>query len=71
MIRCSECRKGSLVPGRTKEHDVGPLFGLERVLLDDAPALICGNCGHVVPRTWTLIKFREEGAIMNYPWVGE
>jgi YgiT-type zinc finger domain-containing protein len=48
MIRCSVCHKGSLVPGRTKEHDVGPLFGLERVLLDDAPALICGHCGHVV-----------------------
>ncbi len=48
MIRCSTCQTGVLAPGRTKEHDVGPLFGLDRVLLDQAPALICRNCGHVV-----------------------
>lgn len=48
MIRCSVCQKGVLAPGRTKDHDVGPLFGLDRVLLDQAPALICRNCGHVV-----------------------
>ncbi|MFO0756579.1 MAG: YgiT-type zinc finger protein [Byssovorax sp.] len=48
MIRCSACQKGSLSPGRTKDHDVGPLFGLDRVLLDQAPALICRSCGHVV-----------------------
>lgn len=48
MIRCSACQTGVLAPGRTKDHDVGPLFGLDRVLLDQAPALICRNCGHVV-----------------------
>lgn len=48
MIRCSACRKGSLVPGRTKDHDIGPLFGLERVVLNGAPALVCENCDHVV-----------------------
>lgn len=48
MIRCSACKKGVLAPGRTKDHDVGPLFGLDRVLLDQAPALICRDCGHVV-----------------------
>jgi DNA-binding transcriptional regulator YiaG len=48
MIRCSNCRKGVLSPGQTKDHNVGPLFGFERVLLDQAPALVCNNCGHVV-----------------------
>ncbi len=48
MIRCSACRKGVLNSGLTKDHDIGPLFGLEQVLLDGAPALMCPNCGHVV-----------------------
>jgi len=48
MIRCSACRKGVLASGRTKDHDIGPLFGVGHALLDGAPALICGSCGHVV-----------------------
>lgn len=48
MIRCSACRKGVLEPGVTKDHDIGPLFGLDEVLLSEAPALVCPNCGHVV-----------------------
>lgn len=47
MIRCSNCSTGTLRKGATKDHDVGPLFGLDDVLLDGAPALICPNCGHV------------------------
>jgi YgiT-type zinc finger domain-containing protein len=46
MIRCSNC-SGSLRKGRTRDHDVGPLFGLDEVLLDRAPALVCDSCGHV------------------------
>lgn len=47
MIRCSSCRKSFLQPGQTKDHNIGPLFGFDRVLLSQAPALICDNCGHV------------------------
>ena len=47
MIRCSNCSVGSLRKGKTKDHNVGPLFGLDEVLLDRAPALVCGSCGHV------------------------
>ncbi|MBI4956096.1 MAG: helix-turn-helix domain-containing protein [Myxococcales bacterium] len=46
-IRCSECGTGNLRRARTKEHDVGPLFGLDTVLLDGVPALVCPTCGHV------------------------
>lgn len=60
MIRCSTCQKGTLAPGLTKEHDVGPLFGLDRVLLDQAPALICGNCGHVVLEGETIEAARRK-----------
>jgi YgiT-type zinc finger domain-containing protein len=48
MIRCSACRRGVLEPSVVKDHDVGPLFGLDKVLLSEAPALVCPNCGHVV-----------------------
>jgi DNA-binding transcriptional regulator YiaG len=47
MIRCSNCRKGFLHPGQTKDHNIGPLFGFESVLLSNAPALMCEHCGHV------------------------
>jgi YgiT-type zinc finger domain-containing protein len=60
MIRCSACQKGVLVPGRTKDHDVGPLFGLERTLLDRAPALICRNCNHVVLEGETIEAARRK-----------
>jgi YgiT-type zinc finger domain-containing protein len=59
MIRCSACRKGVLAPGRTKDHDIGPLFGLEGVLLDRAPALICRSCGHVVLEGETIETARR------------
>jgi YgiT-type zinc finger domain-containing protein len=48
VIRCSNCMKGTLRKGKTKEHDIGPLFGLDTVLLDGAPAMVCRECGHVV-----------------------
>ena len=60
MIRCSACQKGVLAPGRTKDHDIGPLFGLERVLLDRAPALICKVCGHVVLDGETIEEARRK-----------
>jgi len=47
MIRCSNCRKGFLHPGQTKDHNIGPLFGFDHVLLSEAPALICDQCGHI------------------------
>jgi DNA-binding transcriptional regulator YiaG len=47
MIRCSNCRKGFLQPGRIKDHNIGPLFGFDCVLLGEGPALICDHCGHV------------------------
>ncbi len=47
MIRCSNCRKSVLHPGQIKEHNIGPLFGFDRVLLSEAPALVCDHCGHI------------------------
>jgi DNA-binding transcriptional regulator YiaG len=47
MIRCSNCRNGFLQPGQTKDHNIGPLFGFDHVLLTEAPALICDHCGHI------------------------
>ncbi|MEP7121882.1 MAG: YgiT-type zinc finger protein [Byssovorax sp.] len=64
MIRCSVCEKGTLAPGRTKEHDIGPLFGLDRVLLDRAPALICEECGHVVLDGETIEAARRKLAVL-------
>jgi DNA-binding transcriptional regulator YiaG len=60
MIRCSACQKGTLAPGWTKDHDVGPLFGLDRVLLDRAPALICKFCGHVALEGETVEAARRK-----------
>jgi YgiT-type zinc finger domain-containing protein len=48
VIRCSNCARGSMVAGRTKSHDIGPLLGLDEVLLEGAPALVCNNCEHVM-----------------------
>ena len=48
MIKCSNCSQGTLRKGTTKDHDIGPLFALDAVLLDGAPALICPKCHHVV-----------------------
>jgi YgiT-type zinc finger domain-containing protein len=48
MIRCSNCRDGTMVPGHVEDHDIGPLFGLDSVILTRAPALVCDRCGHVM-----------------------
>ncbi|MBK6519751.1 MAG: helix-turn-helix domain-containing protein [Polyangiaceae bacterium] len=48
MIRCSNCPTGTLRRGKTKDHNIGPLFGLDVVLLDRAVARTCSDCGHVV-----------------------
>lgn len=48
MIRCSNCSEGILRRGKTRDHNIGPLFGLDLVLLDRAPAHVCSHCGHVV-----------------------
>jgi YgiT-type zinc finger domain-containing protein len=48
VIRCSNCMRGTLRKGKTKDHDIGPLFGLGTVLLDGAPAMMCPECGHIV-----------------------
>ena len=41
MIRCSGCPEGTMVPGHVQDHDVGPLFGLDSVILTRVPALVC------------------------------
>lgn len=48
MIRCSSCSAGTMVMGQVEEHDIGPLFGFEGVILSRAPALVCDRCGHVM-----------------------
>jgi YgiT-type zinc finger domain-containing protein len=48
MIHCSNCRDGTMVPGHVADHDIGPLFGLDGVILARAPALVCDHCGHVM-----------------------
>ncbi len=48
MIRCSNCPEGSMVPGHVQDHDVGPLFGLDSVILTQVPALVCNRCGHIM-----------------------
>ena len=48
MIRCSNCHDGTMVPGHVEDHDIGPLFGLDGVILTRAPALVCDRCGHVM-----------------------
>lgn len=46
-IRCSVCDKGTLKPGRVKDHDFSADAGLEGVTLAQAPALVCSACGAV------------------------
>jgi DNA-binding transcriptional regulator YiaG len=48
MIRCSNCTDGTMAPGHVEDHDVGPLFGLDGVILTRAPALVCDRCNHVM-----------------------
>jgi YgiT-type zinc finger domain-containing protein len=48
MIRCSTCRDGTMAPSQVQDHDIGPLFGLDGVILTRAPALVCDRCGHVM-----------------------
>jgi len=48
MIRCSNCRDGTMAPGQIEDHDIGPLFGLDSVILTRAPALVCDRCGHIM-----------------------
>jgi YgiT-type zinc finger domain-containing protein len=48
MIRCSNCHDGTMAPGSVEDHDIGPLFGLDSVILTRAPALVCDRCGHVM-----------------------
>src|SRR4051812_34733143 len=44
-IRCSECDTGHLTPRELEDHDIGPLVGLEHVILTRAPGLVCDHCG--------------------------
>jgi putative zinc finger/helix-turn-helix YgiT family protein len=44
-IRCSECDTGHLVERVVNDHDVGPLVGLDQVVLVKGPGLICDHCG--------------------------
>src|SRR5262245_7560049 len=48
MIRCSACNDGTMVSGYIDNHDIGPLLGLEGVIVTRAPALVCDHCGHVM-----------------------
>ena len=58
MIKCSNCSQGTLRKGTTKDHDIGPLFALDAVLLDGAPALICPKCHHVVLEATDIVRNR-------------
>jgi DNA-binding transcriptional regulator YiaG len=48
MIHCTICREGVMSPGHVEDHDIGPLFGMDGVILARAPALVCDRCGHVM-----------------------
>ena len=45
-ISCSACGKGRLAE-KTISHDVGPLLGMPRVMVEHLPALACQKCGAV------------------------
>lgn len=48
MIRCSACNDGTMVSGHVDNHDIGPLLGIDGVIVARAPALVCDHCGHVM-----------------------
>lgn len=64
MIRCSACREGTLRSAKTKDHNIGPLFGLEDVRLDAAPAMVCPKCGHVVLEGAVIEAVRHKLALL-------
>jgi DNA-binding transcriptional regulator YiaG len=64
MIRCSACHRDTLRSGKTKDHNIGPLFGLDDVRLDNAPALICPTCAHVVLEGTVIEAVRHKLALM-------
>ena len=64
MFGCSACHDGTLRRGKTKDHNIGPLFGLEDVRLDGAPAMICPKCGHVVLEGSVVESVRHKLALI-------
>lgn len=45
-IECSRC-KGGVLRERLASKDVSALLGLESVVLEQVPALVCNKCGYV------------------------
>jgi putative zinc finger/helix-turn-helix YgiT family protein len=59
-IRCSVCLQGTLSKKPVARHDVGALVGLNQVVLENYPLLVCGHCGAVVVPGETLERAMDE-----------
>lgn len=55
-IRC-DC--DGVMEEKTVEHDVGPLFGLDSVIVPNLPVLVCPRCGAVMPDGSAIEHLRD------------